>query len=85
MVELSHLFIPAIGSIAQPRDLTSEPSPVSPSALPPLGLLTHRFFYIEGRTALSVDRGPFLTAHAYVFACAERERAATRALFTQGL
>jgi len=41
-------------------------------------------FYIEGRTALSIDRGPFPTARAYFLACAERERAATRALFTQG-
>ena len=55
-----------------------------PSALPPLGPLTHPCFYVEGRTALSIDRGPFPTARAYFLACAERERAATRALFTQG-
>jgi hypothetical protein len=44
----------------------------------------HPCFYIEGRTALSIDRGPFATARAYFLACAERERAATRALFPQG-
>ena len=44
----------------------------------------HPCFYIEGRTALSIDRGPFPTARAYFLACAERERAATRALFPQG-
>ena len=87
MVELSHLNFPAIGSIVlpQPCDPPSTPSPVSPSqALPPLGLLMHPCFYIEGRTALSIDRGPFATARAYFLACAERERAATRALFPQG-
>ncbi len=87
MVELSYLNFPAIGSIAlpQPCDPPSAPSPASPSpALPPLGPLTHPCFYIEGRTALSIDRGPFPTARAYFLACAERERAATRALFTQG-
>jgi hypothetical protein len=44
----------------------------------------HPCFYIEGRTALSINRGPFATARAYFLACAERERAATRALFPQG-
>ena len=44
----------------------------------------HPCFYIEGRSALSIDRGPFATARAYFLACAERERAATRALFPQG-
>jgi len=44
----------------------------------------HPCFYIEGRTTLSIDRGPFPTARAYFLACAERERAATRALFPQG-
>ncbi|KAH9994854.1 hypothetical protein BJV77DRAFT_943286, partial [Russula vinacea] len=49
-----------------------------------LGALTHPCFYVEGRIALSVDRDPIPTARAYFLACAERERAATRALFTQG-
>ncbi|KAN0107531.1 hypothetical protein V8E52_010049 [Russula decolorans] len=87
MVELSHLNFPAIGSIVlpQPCDPPSTPSPVSsPQTLPPLGPLMHPCFYIEGRTALSIDRGPFATARAYFLACAERERAATRALFPQG-
>ena len=87
MVELSHLTFPAIGSIVlpQPCDSPTTPTPAHPtSALPPLGPLTHPCFYIEGRTALSIDRGPFPTARAYFLACAERERAATRALFTQG-
>jgi len=87
MVEVSHLTFPAIGSISLPQscDSSAPSSPVSASpALPPLGPLTHPCFYIEGRTALSIDRGPFPTARAYFLACAERERAATRALFTQG-
>lgn len=87
MVELSHLNFPAIGSIVlpQPCDSPSTPSPVPSSpALPPLGPLMHPCFYIEGRTALTIDRGPFATARAYFLACAERERAATRALFPQG-
>ena len=87
MIELSHLSFPAIGSMVlpQPCDPTASPAPAPSSpALPPLGPLTHPCFYVEGRSALSIDRGPFPTAHAYFLACAERERAATRALFTQG-
>jgi hypothetical protein len=90
MLELSHLSFPAIGSIVLPRSAdpsipsSSPPSPSTPLALPPLGPLTHPCFYIDGRTALSIDRGPFPTASAYFLACAERERAATQALFTQG-
>jgi len=87
MIELSHHSFPAIGSIALPKpcDPTPVASPVtSPAATPPLGPLTHPCFYVEGRAALSIDRGPFPTARAYFLACAERERAATRALFTQG-
>ncbi|KAI0288020.1 hypothetical protein BC826DRAFT_916328, partial [Russula brevipes] len=90
MLELSHLSFPAIGSIALSKlscDPSTPPTPVSVSAspaLPLLGPLTHPCFYVEGRTALSIDRGPFPTARAYFLACAERERAATRALFTQG-
>jgi hypothetical protein len=86
----SHLSFPAIGSIALSKsscDPSTPPTPVSVSAspaLPLLGPLTHPCFYVEGRTALSIDRGPFPTARAYFLACAERERAATRALFTQG-
>ncbi|KAF8501689.1 hypothetical protein F5888DRAFT_1260890 [Russula emetica] len=84
MVESSHLNFPAIGSIVlpQPCDPPPTPSPLSSSpALPPLGPLMHPSFYIEGRHALSIDRGPFATARAYFLACAERELAATRALF----
>src|SRR5712671_1185225 len=87
MVEVSHLTFPAIGSIVlpQPGDSSAPPSPVSSSpAVPPLGPLTHPCFYVEGRTALLIDRGPFPTARAYFLACAERERAATRALLPQG-
>jgi hypothetical protein len=87
MVELSHLNFPAIGSIVLPQlcDPPPTPSPLSSSpALPPLGPLMHPSFYIEGRNALSIDRGPFATARAYFLACAERERAATRALFPKG-
>ncbi|KAI9512064.1 hypothetical protein F5148DRAFT_1165954 [Russula earlei] len=86
MVDLSHVSFPAIGSIVlpQPHDPSAPSQPPSSPDLPPLGPLTHPCFYIEGRTALSIDRGPFPTARAYFLACAERERAATRALFTQG-
>jgi hypothetical protein len=87
MIELSHLSFPAIGSIVRPQpcDPTASPSPVSSSpALPLVGPLAHPCFYVEGRAALSIDRGPFPTARAYFLACAERERTATRALFTQG-
>ncbi|KAH9002921.1 hypothetical protein EDB86DRAFT_3073417 [Lactarius hatsudake] len=79
MLEASRLSFPAIGSILLP------PSPATdPAAVPPLGPLTHPCFYVDGRNALSLDRGPFPTARAYFLACAERERAATRALFTSG-
>ena len=87
MVELSHLTFPTIGSIVlpQPCDSPCTPTPAHPySVVPPLGPLTHPSFYIEGRAALSIDRGPYPTARSYFLACAERERAATRALFTQG-
>ena len=40
---------------------------------------------VEGRITLSIDRGPFPTAHAYFQACAECEHAATHALFTHGV
>lgn len=89
MIELSRISFPEIGSIVLPKpcDPTPSPSPTTPTtspALPTLGPLTHPCFYIEGRAALSIDRGPFPTVRAYFLACAERERAATRALFTQG-
>ena len=89
MIELSRISFPEIGSIVLPKpcDPTPSPSPTTPTtspALPALGPLTHPCFYIEGRAALSIDRGPFPTVRAYFLACAERERAATRALFTQG-
>jgi len=86
MIELSRISFPEIGSIVLPKpcDPTPSSSPSSPPALPSLGPLTHPCFYVEGRTALSIDRGPFPTVRAYFLACAERERAATRALFPQG-
>ena len=89
MIELSRISFPEIGSIVLPKpcDPTPSPSPTtttSSPALPALGPLTHPCFYVEGRAALSIDRGPFPTVRAYFLACAERERAATRALFTQG-
>lgn len=80
MAQLSHLSFPAICSIALPPLPTEPPS----LALLPLCPLTHRCFYVEGRTALLIDRGPFPTVRAYFLACAERERATTRALFAQG-
>ncbi|KAH8994892.1 hypothetical protein EDB92DRAFT_239679 [Lactarius akahatsu] len=82
MLEASHLSFPAIGSILLPQS----PGPATdPAAVPPLGPLTHPCFYVDGRNALSLDRGPFPTARAYFLACAERERAATRALFASGV
>lgn len=86
MLEASRLSFPAIGSIALPQSPAPAPSPSStdPAAVPPLGPLTHPCFYVDGRNALALDRGPFPTARAYFLACAERERAATRALFTSG-
>ncbi|KAH9178246.1 hypothetical protein EDB89DRAFT_2064029 [Lactarius sanguifluus] len=79
MLEASRLSFPAIGSIVLPQSPAADPA-----AVPPLGPLTHPCFYVDGRNALSLDRGPFQTARAYFLACAERERAATRALFTSG-
>lgn len=87
MIELSRISFPEIGSIVLPKSCdptTPSLSPSSSPALPSLGPLTHPCFYVEGRAALSIDRGPFPTVRAYFLACAERERAATRALFTQG-
>ncbi|KAH9037852.1 hypothetical protein EDB85DRAFT_563484 [Lactarius pseudohatsudake] len=81
MLEASRLSFPTIGSILLPQS----PGPATdPAAVPPLGPLTHPCFYVDGRNALALDRGPFPTARAYFLACAERERAATRALFTSG-
>ncbi|KAH9058391.1 hypothetical protein EDB87DRAFT_1685360 [Lactarius vividus] len=79
MLEASRLSFPAIGSILLPKSPAADPA-----AVPPLGPLTHPCFYVDGRNALPLDRGPFPTARAYFLACAERERAATRALFTSG-
>lgn len=80
MLEASRLSFPAIGSILLPQSPATDPA-----AVPPLGPLTHPCFYVDGRNALPLDRGPFPTARAYFLACAERERAATRALFTSGV
>ncbi|KAI0264478.1 hypothetical protein BC834DRAFT_956818 [Gloeopeniophorella convolvens] len=97
MLELSHITFPAIGSIALapatdsasvplPSTSTNSTAPTTPAPTPTpaLGPLTHPCFYVDGRHALTLDRGPFPTARAYFLACAERERAATRALLTQG-
>ena len=42
------------------------------------------FRVVEGRTTLSIDHGPFLTACTYSQACAEREHAVAHTLFTHG-
>jgi hypothetical protein len=89
MLEASRHSFPAIGSIAlsQPAAAAAAaPSlaPTDPATVPPLGPLTHPCFYVDGRNSLALDRGPFPTARAYFLACAERERAATRALFASG-
>ena len=87
MLEASRHSFPAIGSIALTQHAaadTSSPSPTDSATAPPLGPLTHPCFYVDGRNSLSIDRGPFPTARAYFLACAERERAATRALFASG-
>lgn len=87
MLEASRHSFPAIGSIALPQSPAPapSPSPTDPATIPPLGPLTHPCFYVDGRNALALDRGPFPTARAYFLACAERERAATRALFAPGV
>ncbi|KAI0064973.1 hypothetical protein BV25DRAFT_1914121 [Artomyces pyxidatus] len=77
ILEVSEHTFPALGSIVLP------PASGSP-ALPPLGPLTHPSFYIDGRAALPLARGPFRTAREYFLACAQRELDCTRALFTQG-
>ena len=85
MLEASRLSFPAIGSIVLPQSpapASTSPPPTGPAAVPPLGPLTHPCFYVDGRNALALDRGPFPTARAYFLACADRERAATRELFT---
>jgi hypothetical protein len=86
MLEASRHSFPAIGSIVLPQSPTPAPSPLptDTAAVPSLGPLTHPCFYVDGRNALTLDRGPFPTARAYFLACAERERAATRALFASG-
>lgn len=85
MLEASRHSFPAIGSIALPQPAAAaSPSPTDPTTVPPLGPLTHPCFYVDGRNSLTLDRGPFPTARAYFLACAERERAATRALFASG-
>lgn len=88
MLEASRHSFPAIGSIALPQpatDAATSSSPSDPATVPPaLGPLTHPCFYVDGRNSLAIDRGPFPTARAYFLACAERERAATRALFASG-
>ena len=84
MLEASRLSFPAIGSMVLPQSPApaSTSPPTGPAAVPPLGPLTHPCFYVDGRNALALDRGPFPTARAYFLACADRERAATRELFT---
>jgi hypothetical protein len=84
MLEASRISFPAIGSIVLPQSPAPSPPPppTDPAAVPPLGPLTHPCFYVDGRNALALDRGPFPTARAYFLACADRERAATRELFT---
>ena len=86
MLEASRHSFPEIGSIVLPQNPAPAPSPLptNAAAVPPLGPLTHPCFYVDGRNALTLDRGPFPTARAYFLACAERERAATRALFASG-
>ena len=40
-------------------------------------------FYIDGRSSLTLDRGPFDSARAYYLACAQRELDCSRVLFVQ--
>ena len=87
MLKASHHSFPAIGFVAPPQHAataSSSPLPTDPATVPPLGPLMHPCFYIDGHNSLSIDCGPFPTARAYFLACAERERAATRALFASG-
>ncbi|KAI0322747.1 hypothetical protein OF83DRAFT_1048505 [Amylostereum chailletii] len=75
ILELSNHTFPAIG--------TKPPSSTNTPAYP-LGPLAHPSSYTDGRAALPLSRGPFPSTHAYLLACAQRERDAARALFTQG-
>ncbi|THH12295.1 hypothetical protein EW146_g7751 [Bondarzewia mesenterica] len=93
MLELSHHNFSSIGSLFFPHlppTLPASPCLSSDGVMFPsvpstvLGPLTHSSFYIDGRASLPLDRGPFPTARAYFFACAQRELDCARALFTQG-
>lgn len=48
-----------------------------------VGPIASKPFYEEGRSRLSLDRGPFSSARAYYLACAQRELDACRMLFAQ--
>ncbi|KAI0833519.1 hypothetical protein BC628DRAFT_1308600 [Trametes gibbosa] len=70
MIELFGHRLSKIGSI------TDESGDVGP--------VSSKLFYNEGRSRLSLDRGPFSSARAYYLACAQRELDACRMLFAQG-
>lgn len=69
MIELFRHRLSKIGSI------TDESGDVGP--------VSSKLFYNEGRSRLSLDRGPFSSARAYYLACAQRELDACRMLFAQ--
>ncbi|KAH9846685.1 hypothetical protein C2E23DRAFT_569322 [Lenzites betulinus] len=48
-----------------------------------IGPVSSKLFYDEGRSRLSLDRGPFTSSRAYYLACAQRELDASRMLFAQ--
>lgn len=69
MLDIFHRRFDKIGS------LTDESGGIGP--------ISSKLFYEEGRSKLSLDRGPFTTARAYYLACAQRELDACRMLFAQ--
>ncbi|RDX57262.1 hypothetical protein OH76DRAFT_1395054 [Lentinus brumalis] len=73
MVELSKLRFEAIGSL---RTDGKNDFRIGPVVMKP--------FYVDGRSKLSLDRGPFASARGYYRACAQRELDSSRMLFVQG-
>lgn len=72
MVEIFKHRFEAIGSL---RTEESNGFRIGPVAMKP--------FYADGRSKLSLDRGPFTSARAYYRACAQRELDSSRMLFVQ--
>ena len=72
MVELFQHRFDAIGSLR-----------VDESDVHRIGPVVMKPFYADGRSKLSLDRGPFKSAREYYRACAQRELDSSRMLFVQ--